>query len=109
MELDAVTIRKRIDKIGCPAINVTLPKDVWSQTVSRQFLSITYGGSPQDVFPTISPANVARHKRENSMLFSLLLHPDAPQIPGTPGVWYDSCGFSEEDQSDKVYHCFCSN
>lgn len=105
MELDDEMIQKRINRIGCPTIKVTL--DIKLKTVSRKFLSMTYGGSPQEAFPKIGAVNLARHNKEHWMLFSPLLHPHAPQLPGEPGVWYRSNPFAPDYQlQEKVHHTF---
>lgn len=58
-------------------------------TVSRVFMSQTYGGSSQCTFPKISDKmkRKGNHTYDDFMYLPDDYQPEAPQIPGAPGLW----------------------
>lgn len=107
MNIDSNTFRERIARVSAPRYPVTLePESARWQTVSRKFISRTYGGSEVSTFPMIDPKKVAKHGREFWMFWSLEKHPDAPKRPGEPGIWYDSSPMEYTEDFDIVRHGF---
>ncbi|KAJ3872399.1 hypothetical protein F5051DRAFT_339415, partial [Lentinula edodes] len=107
MNIDSNTFKERIARVSAPQYPVTLePESARWQTVSRKFISRTYGGSEVSTFPMIDPKKVAKHRREFWMFWSLEKHPDAPKRPGEPGIWYDSSPMKYTEDFDIVRHGF---
>ncbi|CAA7269200.1 unnamed protein product [Cyclocybe aegerita] len=87
MEFDLDTVMSRLRPIGLEIFPIDLPPDVLEFTVSRKFMSTTYGGNSQATFPTIKPQHLARHGLENWAYLHPKYQPFAPEIPGAPGLF----------------------
>ncbi|KAF9062988.1 hypothetical protein BDP27DRAFT_1232815, partial [Rhodocollybia butyracea] len=84
---------------------VTLkPLSLQWKTLSRRFISRTYGGSETMTSPTISQKNRDKHGRESWIFWNMNNHPNALCEPRKPGVWYNS-NFMAEVFSG-AQHCF---
>ncbi|KAF9558415.1 hypothetical protein CPC08DRAFT_667608 [Agrocybe pediades] len=91
IELTLDTIWNRLIPIGgLKLFDITLPKVNLDVMVTRQFLSSTYGGNPQRMCPKPSKKFLDVHGMNDWMY----LNPDyqhvAPQVPGAPGLCFDS-------------------
>ncbi|KAH9483250.1 hypothetical protein JR316_0005354 [Psilocybe cubensis] len=84
------TIRDRLKPIGLDLFNITLDKERIDLIVPRAFLHATYGGSPMQIFPRIGPKFLKIHGLNDFMYLSPLFQPEAPQVPGAPGLYLDS-------------------
>ncbi|KAJ7499705.1 hypothetical protein FB451DRAFT_1016214, partial [Mycena latifolia] len=73
---------------------ITLPADIRDVSVRRDFMRIHYGGNSQDTFPAISEINYTRTGHRYFMYPSLKQNPDAPMMPGSPGLFLDAAGRS---------------
>ncbi|KAI0666109.1 hypothetical protein C8Q78DRAFT_985175 [Trametes maxima] len=69
---------------------VTLPEPLRSATVTRRQLAKHYGGSEMDTFPKPGADKFAVHGRANFMCINLQWNPNAPQVPGHGGLFFDS-------------------
>jgi hypothetical protein len=58
--------------------------------VSRLFMAIEYGGSMQESRPKLSAASLAKHGMDNFIYLPSKFQPEAPQVPGAPGLWLSS-------------------
>jgi hypothetical protein len=62
-------------------------------------MATTYGGSFVDTFPHIKLERLAEHGYDNFMYISPLYNPNAPQVPGYPGLYYECCDFPDEERA----------
>lgn len=79
-------IRRRLEGLG--AHDVKLESRVRDVVVTRKFMSETYGGNVQALFPAIAPpkrASMGGHKH-HLVYPTLKRNPEAPQMPGQPGL-----------------------
>lgn len=111
MELNIDTVRERMKSIGYDLYPVPLDKTTQDVTVTREFMSDQYGGSPMGTFPSISEENFALHGLDDFAYLSLDLNPQAPQLPGAPGLFFavDSEPGSppaEKDANDEILRLF---
>ncbi|KAF9558416.1 hypothetical protein CPC08DRAFT_559716 [Agrocybe pediades] len=58
--------------------------------VTRRFLSSTYGGNPQEAFPKPSQKFLNIHGMDDWMYINPNYQPEAPQLPGAPGLFFGS-------------------
>ncbi|KAI0059319.1 hypothetical protein BV25DRAFT_1779002, partial [Artomyces pyxidatus] len=59
-------------------------------TVTRSFMSETFGGSSQGTFPKISAKNYALHGYKDFMYLNLEFNPNVPRLAGETGLWFSS-------------------
>lgn len=57
--------------------------------VTRAFMSNVYGGSPQTAFPRPSADKIAEHGMNDFMFMNTDFQPQAPEVPGAPGLWFN--------------------
>lgn len=69
-----------------------LPIEIKTQSVTRDFMAATYGGSMQATRPTLSKANLRRHGYRNFAYLHIDYHPHAPQVAGHPGLFFGTKG-----------------
>ncbi|CAL1706699.1 unnamed protein product [Somion occarium] len=82
--LDETSRGHRLD--GVATFPVQTEEHISSVTVTRQFLSTKYGGSPQGLYPIIDRR---AHKHNYHLFFPTLQNnPDAPRKPGDAGLLY---------------------
>ncbi|KAF9558414.1 hypothetical protein CPC08DRAFT_819351 [Agrocybe pediades] len=103
MELSLSIVRDRLIPIGVEPFNVTLP--MTSRTmVTRQFMSSTYGGNRQKMFPTPSQKFLDTHGMDDWMYINPEFQPEGPETPGAPGLYFDSlAGDSDLDGTLRVF------
>lgn len=77
--------------------------------VPRMFIANTYGGSPQDTSPKISPQKLAIHGFDGFIFPGADLHPLAPQVPGAPGIWISTVGGWSRQEVMRVLVCVDSS
>ncbi|KAF8905775.1 hypothetical protein CPB84DRAFT_1676233 [Gymnopilus junonius] len=90
MDLLADTIRDRLKPIGLDLYDITLDRASQEVWVTREFMSATYGGSMQATCPSIGKKLLARHGLNDFCYLNLDYQPQAPQIPGAPGLFYST-------------------
>ncbi|KAI0368415.1 hypothetical protein BV20DRAFT_948266 [Pilatotrama ljubarskyi] len=69
---------------------ITLSGKLRSVTVTRRQLSKRYGGSEMDTFPKPGAKKRTEHGYDNFMCINLLWNPNAPQVPGHGGLFFDT-------------------
>lgn len=91
------TLRARIRPIGFDVQDqyITVDNVTREHMVTRQFMSETYGGSPQEVQPIIGDLYRIDHDMDDFFYMNTEYQPEAPEVPGAPGLW-----FSTESGSD---------
>ncbi|KAL6304138.1 hypothetical protein BKA93DRAFT_733802 [Sparassis latifolia] len=90
MLLSDEQVLSRLDLVGREPYPVTLDAALRDITVSRDHISRLFGGNNQDTFPHISQKNVERHGYNHFMCLNLLYNPHAPQLPGYPGLYFET-------------------
>ncbi|KIY52175.1 hypothetical protein FISHEDRAFT_56151 [Fistulina hepatica ATCC 64428] len=65
-----------------------MEKDVLDAAFDRRMISRIYGGSPEQTFPRPSAAKLAEHGLDDFFCPSLMINPDAPKLPGFPGLFF---------------------
>ncbi|GLB33282.1 hypothetical protein LshimejAT787_0101660 [Lyophyllum shimeji] len=86
------TVRERLRPVGFDPYPIELDMDTRHVLVSRKFLSMHYGGSMQDTFP--KPGKKFRPVDGVNRQFLCQkpdYHSNAPEMPGSPGLYYDAC------------------
>ena len=66
-----------------------MPAHALAATFSRDYLKDTYGGSTIKTFPEIAQKHFNRHGLRDFMFLNLDFNPFAPQIPGSPGLFFE--------------------
>ena len=66
----------------------TLDQATREATVSRTFMSKTYGGSEQRTYPSIRAEFLALHGMNDFMYLNKTFQSAAPELPGAPGLFY---------------------
>lgn len=84
------TLRARIRPIGFDVQDQYITVDIVTREhmVTRQFMSETYGGSPQEVESTIGELFRCDHSMRDFFYASTDYQPEAPEVPGAPGLWF---------------------
>lgn len=82
------TVFRRIDDLNIKEYPLNLDEGILNATVIREFISNTFGGNPQQTFPSISEENVKKHGYNNFMFLNLDYNPRAPQRAGFPGLFF---------------------
>lgn len=98
------TINRRLeDRLG-PAgqrdFEVNIENEVQFAVAPRRFFSSTWGGNPQETFPTIGKE--FKHGLKDFMYPNLLWNPHGPEIPGSAAIFFEPNGFDGpgEDSPD---------
>lgn len=86
------TLRARIRPIGFDVQDqyVTVDKFMREHMVTRQFMSETYGGSPQETQPIIGELYKIDHDYDDFFYMNTDFQPEAPEVPGAPGLWFST-------------------
>ena len=71
-------------------VPINVGRDVYEVMVPRFFMSSVYGGNPVEVMPAISEEKFREHGFRNFFYAALDAHPQAPRIPGAPGLWFSA-------------------
>ncbi|KAF8905790.1 hypothetical protein CPB84DRAFT_1960309 [Gymnopilus junonius] len=82
-----------MDRLGSAALDaypIALDLATLEATVSRAFMSSTYGGNMQMTFPNIGDEHLAKHGLNDFMYLNTLYQPNAPQVPGCSGLFFDT-------------------
>ncbi|KAJ6615539.1 hypothetical protein B0H10DRAFT_2040925 [Mycena sp. CBHHK59/15] len=97
--LGAGTLRARLiaANISTEPLPIALNADIKNVAVRRDFMRIRYGGNSQAAFPAISEKNFRKTGHRDFMYPSLVQNPDAPMVPGAPGLFLDATGQSAKD------------
>ncbi|KAF9457258.1 hypothetical protein BDZ94DRAFT_256303 [Collybia nuda] len=82
------TVFRRIDDLNIKEFPINLDDELLNETVTRDFLSSTFGGNSQATFPQISAKNVQKHGFNDFMCLNLEYNPRAPQRAGFPGLFF---------------------
>jgi hypothetical protein len=98
MMLSDQVLYNRLDGngISLDPFPIDLEKTIRDTPVNRDFMSERYGGSSVAAFPSISKERVAQHGYDDFMYLSMKYHPNAPQVPGAPGLFFNA-GETDED------------
>ena len=94
------TINRRLDVLGPPGdrdFDVAIENEVKYTAVPRQFFSSTWGGNPQETFPSISAKFLDKHGLNDFMYPNLLWNPHGPQVPGCAGLFFEPNGLDATD------------
>ncbi|KAJ7031157.1 hypothetical protein C8F04DRAFT_709302 [Mycena alexandri] len=97
--LAAGTLRKRLISAGIKTdpFTITLPAHLMHVSARRDFMSIYYGGDCQSTFPPITAESYTRTGYRYFMYPNLVQNPDAPMIPGAPGLFLYAAGWSANE------------
>ncbi|KIJ50967.1 hypothetical protein M422DRAFT_65583 [Sphaerobolus stellatus SS14] len=87
--LSPESVNHRLDAIGLDPYPVTLPDSIRLSTVSRDWMSYTFGGSSQGMYPPIDKSRFT-HGIDNFCYLTYDYNPVAPKRPGYPGLQF-SC------------------
>jgi hypothetical protein len=98
-EFDLDTIYRRLANNRQKPYPIDLPSTIRDSPVKRLFMAQTYGGSPVNTFPRIRPELLAKHGYDDFMYLTLLYNPNAPQVPGCPGLFYECCDFLDGERA----------
>jgi hypothetical protein len=82
--------------IGYELYDITVPAHILDATFSREYISDTYGGNTVHTFPSIAKKHVDRHGLNDFMHLNLYFNPYAPQIPGSPGIFFECESYTKE-------------
>ncbi|KAJ7755165.1 hypothetical protein B0H16DRAFT_730995 [Mycena metata] len=108
--LAAGTLRKRLISAGINTdpFTITLPADLKDVSARRDFMSIFFGGNRQSTCPTITKKSYRTTGYRYFMYPSLVQNPDAPMIPGAPGLFLDAAGWPasecDKDWASEAYN-----
>ncbi|KAJ7661541.1 hypothetical protein DFH06DRAFT_375918 [Mycena polygramma] len=99
--LGAGTLRARLISDGIPTepYPVGLGADARDVSVRRDFMRIHYGGNSQAAFPAIAEEKYTQTGHRYFMYPNLVQNPDAPMIPGAPGLFLDAIGRSAKEST----------
>lgn len=89
MALLPQTLRDRLLPVGLDIQDqyFTIDQVTRELLISRAFFANVYGGSMQDTFPKPSAVKFAQHGMDDFMfMIPTDYQPEAPQIPGAPGL-----------------------
>ncbi|KAJ6544236.1 hypothetical protein B0H19DRAFT_298011 [Mycena capillaripes] len=97
--LGAGTLRARLiaAKISTEPYLIDLEADIRDVSVRRDFMRIHYGGNSQSTFPAIAEEWYTKTGHRYFMYPNLVLNPDAPMIPGAPGLFLNASGRSARE------------
>ncbi|KAG6856369.1 hypothetical protein H0H87_005279, partial [Tephrocybe sp. NHM501043] len=87
---DVDTIRDRLRSIGLDLYPITLDHSVRDVMVTRQFMSTVYGGGQQCCWASVSEKKriLNNHNFKSFMYLSLDFNCHAPEMPGSPGLYF---------------------
>ena len=88
LTLGVDTVFERITAIGHELYPIILEKAISDISFSREFISHIYGGNTQQTFPQIKRERLASHGLNDFMFPNLSFNPHAPQLPGSPGLFF---------------------
>ncbi|KIM73287.1 hypothetical protein PILCRDRAFT_731253 [Piloderma croceum F 1598] len=97
------TVHSRMRMIGYELYDITVPAHILDATFSRQYTTDTYGGNMIHTFPTIAQKHVDRHGLRDFMFLNLDFNPYAPQIPGSPGLFFECEMYTKERRIQRVF------
>ncbi|KAJ7174450.1 hypothetical protein C8R46DRAFT_90093 [Mycena filopes] len=97
------TLQKRLTSAGISLEprSITLSADTRYVSTRRDFMSITFGGNRQSTFPSIARESYTRTGHRYLMYPSLVQNPDAPMIPGAPGLFLNASGWPARESNAK--------
>ncbi|KAF5374200.1 hypothetical protein D9758_004621 [Tetrapyrgos nigripes] len=96
---EAFHSRLRLEGIQLDPMPINLIKTILDIPVRREFMRDRYGGSAISCFPGIAQERVDQHGYSDFMYLNMKYHPNAPQVPGAPGLFYNA-GETNEDWTD---------
>ncbi|KAG6900120.1 hypothetical protein C0993_002655 [Termitomyces sp. T159_Od127] len=86
------TVRDRLLAVGLDPYPITLEKEIQDVMVKRRFISSLYGGDTQSTLPHIGKHFLDAHGLDDFMYPNLDLNPHAPEMPGSPGLFFGANG-----------------
>ena len=106
MALLPSTLRDRLKPIGLDIQDqyFTLDQATREVVVTRLFMSKTYGGNMQMTFPIPAPKFLDVHGMDDFMFLPTAFQPEAPLLPGAPGLWFNNN--DNEEGLDKPQRVF---
>ncbi|KJA21624.1 hypothetical protein HYPSUDRAFT_216177 [Hypholoma sublateritium FD-334 SS-4] len=106
MALLASTLRDRLKPIGLEIQDqfFTLDQATREVVVRRLFISQTYGGSMQETFPKPASKFLDVHGMNDFMFLPTEYQPEAPLLPGAPGLWF--CSDPYYDRFEEMQRVF---
>lgn len=92
LSFDTVSARLRTNNVNLEPYPIDLERDILEVTTRRDFMSQAdaYGGNMQETYPTIPKPTFKRTGLRDFMYLSLLCNPDAPEMPGAPGLLFNA-------------------
>ncbi|KDR74295.1 hypothetical protein GALMADRAFT_575368 [Galerina marginata CBS 339.88] len=109
MDLLVDTVRDRLKPIGLDLFDITLDKFSQEVRVGRDFMSSVYGGSMQATFPKIRKELVAKHGMNDFAYLNPDYQPEAPEVPGAPGLFFGTEAGPDRDGTHRVLTRIGSN
>lgn len=106
MALHASTLRDRLKPIGLEIQDqhFTLDQATREVVVTRLFMSKTYGGNMQMTCPVPARKFLDVHGMDDFMFLPTGFQPEAPLLPGAPGLWFNNN--ADEEGFDQVQRVF---
>jgi hypothetical protein len=87
--MDAGVTSRRLLAAGIQFLDLDLEDELKDVMVSRKFMAMRFGGSPQETCPRISKANLEKHGFDDFMFCNSDAHSMAPEIPGAGGLFFN--------------------
>ncbi|KJA28750.1 hypothetical protein HYPSUDRAFT_33099 [Hypholoma sublateritium FD-334 SS-4] len=108
MALLSSTLRDRLKPIGLEIQDqyFTIDQATREVAVSRLFISTTYGGNMQQTFPNPARKFLDVHGMDDFMFLPTEYQPEAPLLPGAPGLWFCIDPGYVYDRFDKLRRVF---
>lgn len=100
------TLKDRLKPIGLEIQDqyFTLDQAAREVVVKRLFISQTYGGNMQETFPKPARRFFDVHGMDDFMFLPTQYQPEAPLLPGAPGLWFCSDPYYDRfDQMQRVF------
>lgn len=100
------TLKDRLKPIGLEIQDqyFTLDQATREVAVPRLFITNTYGGNMQQTFPKPARSFLDVHGMNDFMFLPTAYQPEAPLLPGAPGLWF--CSDPYYDQFEDLQRVF---
>ena len=108
MALLPSTLRDRLKPIGLDIQDqyFTLDQATREVVVTRKFISETYGGNMQMTNPIPARKFLDVHGMDDFMFLPTAFQPEAPLLPGAPGLWFNNNADEALEGFDKPKRVF---
>lgn len=90
-DLTLDNVAYRLNAIGLDPYPIALDNNIKRATVTRDWISKTYGGNPRAAEPKINRKKFT-HGLDDFLFITFDYNPGAPKNPGDPGLLFDASG-----------------